>query len=111
MRDVPCTAGNHLDGRPLQAMPCKVQDADRHAPVHNDRAREIRIAYDPISPGAREQTQIEADAGTTRRCPHLQQRDGELVSIFPHAGPLAQRRTVIDQDAHLCKSFRVSILL
>ena len=35
----------------------------------------------------------------------------ELVCVFACAASFTQRRTVIDQDAHLFKSFRVSILL
>ena len=30
---------------------------------------------------------------------------------FADTATLAQRRTIVEEDAHLCKSFRVSILL
>ena len=36
---------------------------------------------------------------------------GQVADVFARAAPVAQRGTVIDQDAHLFKSFRLSILL
>jgi hypothetical protein len=33
------------------------------------------------------------------------------VCVLANTAALAQRGTIVDQDAHLCKSFRVSILL
>ena len=62
----------------------------------------------------------DADA---ERLEHLQQHAGatcrasqalrlrQLVRVLADAAALAQRGAVIDQDAHLFKSFRLSILL
>ena len=40
-----------------------------------------------------------------------QQRLDQLMRVLADAAALPQRGPVVDQDAHLCKSFRVSILL
>ena len=41
----------------------------------------------------------------------LKQGARQLKDVFADAAALAQGRPVIDQDSHLCKSFRLSILL
>ena len=46
-------------------------------------------------------------AGGKRR----QQRTDELMRVLAHTTALAQCGPIVDQDTHLCKSFRLSILL
>ena len=86
----------------------QIQQPHRHATIDDRRPFEARVAAHTILPRTRKQGQVEGDVSRRRR---LQQRSGELVSVFADAAPLAERRTIVEEDAHLCKSFRVSILL
>ena len=89
---------------PSQPVPEKVQQPDRHPPIDGRQAVQIRV----VEP---RRSRHELEKMVRSSVFVLRQRLDELVRIFADAGPLAQGRPVIDQDAHLFKSFRLSILL
>ena len=82
--------------------------ADWHAPV--DGSRLVNISrVQAVFPRTGESGQL--DAGRARTRIRAEQSLDELVCIFADTGAMAQRGAVVDQDAHLFKSFRLSILL
>src|SRR5438477_6628704 len=87
-------------------MPGEIEDADGPAAIDSTHTRKIRVLNpQPVLPGAREEGQVErAGVEGGRHRPY------ELVRIFADAAALAQGRAIIDQRAHLFKSFRLSIL-
>ena len=90
-------------------MPSEIQRADRNPPIDHAHAGQLGCdgRLHAILPRAREQGQVEsAVIGGARY-----ERARQPVRVFANAAPLAQRRPVIEDDAHLCKSFRASILL
>src|SRR5213594_399283 len=109
MGDVEGAAGQPLRGRPLQSMPCQVEQDARNSPIDQGCALELGRLDQTVLPGARKQCQLERTCAVV--CKSGQQGVRELMRILAHAGALAQRRTVIKEVARLLKSFRVSILL
>ena len=107
MGDVERCAGDRFGRGPVEAMPGEIQQRHWNAAVHERGAAEIAVGYQTILPRAREQDQFERAAIGRER----DKRARQPVRVFADAGPLAQRRPVIEEDAHLCKSFRASILL
>ena len=111
VRDVERAAGQRFRRRPVEPMPRQIQQRDRDAAID---ALPRRAA--PSSADRRSFHELENRVTSTRAAAAVVDeaaraaRD-ELMGVFADAAPLAQRRTVIDQDAHLFKSFRVSILL
>ena len=91
-------------------MPGEVEQADRHAPIDRGRAAQLRRVHQAILPGARENRQSEVAAAPRSRVA-FEQRPDELMGILTGAAAIAQRGPIVDEDAHLCKSFRLSILL
>ena len=108
--DVERAAGQALGGRPAEAMPGKVQKADGDPAIRQRGSRKIRRQNGAVLPRTREQGQIERVVPRARRG-EGKQRGDELMCVLADAASFAERRTIIDQDTHLCKSFRVSILL
>ena len=86
-------AGEHLDRRPLQAVPEEVQHPHGHAAVDDARAKAGRgIGSRPVVPRAREHR----DVIVVRRCVG----PDNFVHVLADAGARAQRRTVVDEDLH-----------
>ena len=110
MRDVVRAAGEHFGWRPSEPMPRQIQQPHGHAAIDDRRACQVRIRREPILPRAREERQLERRRRTAWRVRGKQCLD-ELMCILAGAAAFTQRRAVIDQDAHLFKSCRVSILL
>ena len=110
VRDVEVGAGEAFSRRPFEPVPRRIQHGDRHAPIDEGGAGDLVVAVDPILPGARKQRQIERRAGGSGGV-RRQQRSRQLKHVLADAAPLTKRGSIVDQDSHLCKSFRVSILL
>ena len=110
VRDVERPPRERFGRRPVEAVPREIQE---RAPERADRRRAAPRSPSSdgqaILPRAREERQRRAAAAASRRGA-TSARD-ELMRVFADAAAFAQRRTVVDQDAHLFKSFRVSILL
>ena len=96
-----------LDGRRFQAMPREVEGPDRPAAIDPLHALEARSL---IASRSFQELENTARSSASANNPPAQRSD-ELVRVFADAAALAQGRPIIDQDAHLFKSFRVSILL
>jgi len=114
VRHVEIGARKLLDGRPAEAVPREVQQANRHAPIDGARAAKVGRWDEAVLPRTGEDRQREVAAGLrsrTRQWISREQRLHELMRIFADAAPGAQRRSIVDQNAHLFKSFRLSILL
>ena len=109
MGDVERAAGDVFSWRPLEPVPRVVQDANGHASINGFRAGQLRGWQQPILPGAREQGEIDRTAPVRRNTG--EQRADQLMRVLADAAPLPQRGTIVDEYAHLCKSFRISILL
>jgi hypothetical protein len=103
MRDVVRAAGQRLRLRPLEPMPREIEEADRHASIDNRRACECGSGLQAILPRARKQRQRQR--GGRVGGGQGQERADQLVGVLPGAARFAQRGTIIDQDAHLFKSF------
>ena len=108
--DVESAAGDHFDRRPSEAMPGKVEDRHRYAAIDPRGAGEVGRRTEAIFPRARKQRELERAGRASGRI-FGEQGARQLVCVLANAAALAQRGTIVDQDAHLCKSFRVSILL
>ena len=114
VRDVEIEAGQLLDLRPAKAVPREVEQANRDPPVDGARAAKLGGGREAILPGTGKDRQGERAVGPrrpARRRIRREQRLYELMRVLAGAAPIAQRRAIVDQDAHLFKSFRLSILL
>ena len=109
MGHVDGSGDERFDWRPFESMPGEIQHAYWNPAIDDRRRGEIVAAMQTIFPRAREQRQVECRPRMTR--PAFNNARGELVCIFANTTALAERWTVVEEDAHLCKSFRVSILL
>src|SRR6476646_6104542 len=110
MRDVEAAAGDPFDRRPPETMPRKVENRHWDAAIDSRGAGEVGRRAEAIFPRARKQCELErANRAFGRK--FGEQCARQLVCVLANAAALAQRGTIVDQDAHLCKSFRVSILL
>ena len=87
-------------------MPGQVEHRDRYAKVHGLDALEGSGRLQPVLPRTREEGEVEPPVRMIGG-----QRADELAGVLPDAGGVPERRPIIDEDAHLCKSFRLSILL
>ena len=106
MHDVEIVSGERLHRWPSETMPCEVECAYRPPSIDSPHAAEIGVRnIEAVLPRAREHGKVEVGGGKPRR-----QGPDELVRVFADARALAQGGAVIDQRAHLCKSFVVSIL-
>ena len=105
MRDVMRASGHRFDRRPPEPVPREVERADRHAPIDDNRAIEVGRPLEAVLPRAREDRQLQ------RRVATREQRLDELMGVLADAAAFAQRGAIVNHDAHLFKSFRVSILL
>jgi hypothetical protein len=87
---------DHFDRRPFQPMPQIIQDPDRHSAVH-DLRREFRGESSrwPVFPRARKHRHVVAGAKVLMRV-----RPHKMVYVLTDAGPLTQRRTVVNENAH-----------
>ena len=108
--DVEIEARELLDPRPAEAVPGEVEQANRHPPIDGVRAAKVGRVGEAIFPGAGKDRQSEGAVGPRSRI-RFEQRLDELMRILADAAPRAQRRPIVDQDAHLFKSFRLSIVL
>jgi hypothetical protein len=106
VRDIDGAAGQHLSRWPAQPVPRQIQDAHRHSPIDQGNIPQLANVRQAVFPRARKEGDFELGQTVA-----LRQAPDELVSVLAGAGPFAESRPVIDQDAHLFKSFRVSILL
>ncbi len=89
-------------------MPCIVENGHRNAPIDARDSGRQPLAVEAILPGTGKSRELQRRCGP--RCKHLCERPHELVRVLADAAALAKRRPVVDQDAHLFKSFRISIL-
>ena len=81
---------------PPQAMPCQVEQPNRHSAVDGGDARELgRLDVEPIFPRAREYRELEHRLRKRR-----EKRLDELMGIFAGTAALPQGRAVIDQNPH-----------
>lgn len=82
-----------LDRRPSKAMPQKVQEMNRdpsvdlRRPSHDGRRQ-------AVFPGTRKQGERVGVLQARGEC------GGEPMDVLPDAGPLAERRSVVDEDVH-----------
>ena len=79
-----------------------------HAPIDDCGASEIGRGHQAILPGAREQREIER-AIRAAACELGEQRTAQLKHVFAYAAALAQRRPVVEEDAHSCLSLSDSV--
>ena len=105
-------AGERFGRRPAEPMPREVQQP---RPARGDRRsrapRSSACTAQPILPRAREERQRRAARWPRPADTRPSSARDELVRVLADAAALAQRRPIVDQDAHLFKSFRLSILL
>ena len=87
------SSGEHLDGRPFETVPGEVEDTYRNSDINS------RCAGDGVSIEAVPQRAREQDQRVVRRQLREQTRR-QAVHVFADAGALAQRRTVVEEDAH-----------
>lgn len=90
-------AGEALDGRSAEAMPCRVQDANGNPEIYDACAGHL-VRSEPVAPGARHQCE------PVVRREAADERGGKLVDVFPDAGALAECRPIIQQDAQTRQS-------
>jgi len=86
-----------LDGRPLEAVPGPIEQANRDPPVDiRDRADVAR--RQPVFPRAgEERDRVGAFAACGRAG---RKRPRQFVHVFAHAGPFPEGGTVVEEDAH-----------
>src|SRR5436190_14062984 len=101
MGHVKAPARQHVDGRPFQPMPEKVEESNGNAAIDEDGVSEIAIGWQAILPGAREQRELELRAVGRKQS---QERFRELVYILADTGSLPERGTVVQQGPHLPKN-------
>ena len=112
--DIEIEAGEAFDVRPAKAVPCKIEQSNRHPPIDGARAAKFGRFGEAILPGARKHRQGEVAVGSrrgTRWWITREQRFDELMCILAGAAAIAQRRPIVDQVTPVFKSFRLSILL
>src|SRR4051794_12935194 len=109
MRHVEAFARELLDRRPAQSVPREVQHADGGPLVDRMRLLQLRRAVKTVAPGTRKNGDVDWTVTVGRR--ELKQAGRKAAGVLADPGRMFQRRTVIEHDAHLCKSFRLSILL
>ena len=109
MDDIERAACQCFSRRPSKSMPGKVQKADRNAPIHANDAVERWVSGESILGRAREDRHL--DRRRVRASAERNEGTHELVCVFANAAAFPERCAVVDEDAHLFKSFRVSILL
>src|SRR5262245_18480295 len=110
MGDVKRAARHGFDLRPAETMPGDIEDRERNPPIDRlDRAK-IGRRMQAVLPGARKD-------GDFRRLLAVRswnvpgQRGHHLMTVLANAAPPPERGAIVDEYSHLCKSFRVSILL
>ena len=98
--------GQRLRRRPAEPMPAQIEQPDRQPAIDPCDAVRQTCRFEAILPRAGEHGELAACAlrETTRDRVH------ESMRVLPYAAALAERRPVVDQDSHLFKSFRISIL-
>ena len=103
-------AGDDFRRRPPEAMPreFRTRTGTRRSTVAAPAS--AVAAPQAILPGAREQRELEGPVFRVGR-ERGEQRAHELMGVLADAAPVPQRGTIVDQNTHLFKSFRVSILL
>ena len=97
--DVEIQAGESLDLRPPEAVPCEVEQANRHPPIDGARAAKVGRVGEAVAPGARKDRQGEVAVSSrsgTGRWITREQRFDELMRIFAGAAAIAQRRPIVD---------------
>jgi hypothetical protein len=94
LRDRDVAPGKPLDGRPARTMPGKVQQANGDTRIDDVGTRQ-RVVRQPVLPGTGEEGQPVTVAQS------LQERGGEPVRVLAHTRALAERRPVIDHNAHV----------
>ncbi|OLB62990.1 MAG: hypothetical protein AUI11_03315 [Acidobacteria bacterium 13_2_20CM_2_66_4] len=99
MRHVEPASGQRFRGRPVQTMPCEVEQADRHAPIDCRRAGQFRARNEPVLPRAGKDSQVERSIRSISRTGR-DQRSRELMRVLADAAPLAQRGAIVHQHAH-----------
>src|SRR5262249_974830 len=95
---------------PLESMPGKVEELDRKPWVDDRCPGELSWLDEAVLPRTREQRELQPIPIAARRC-RGNQRTSKLVGVLARAARFTQRGPVVHEDAHLSKSFRLSILL
>ncbi len=105
VRHVEPPTRQRFDRRPVESVPRQIQQADRHAPIDRGGAVEIRRQPQSIFPRAREDRQLQ------RRVPSREQGLDELMRVLADAAAFAQRRAIVNHDAHLgvAQAFRPAV--
>ena len=106
MHDVEIVSGQRLNRWPSKTMPRDIERAYGPSSIDPPHTAGFGVRnVEPVLPRARKHGKVEVGGGERRR-----QGPDELVRVFADARAVAQGGAVIDQRAHLCKSFVVSIL-
>ena len=110
MGDVERAARYGFDGRPAKTMPGEIEDGHRNASIDRFDRTEINRRMQAVLPGARKDGDFRRPlAGRSRNVPG--KRGHHLVTVLANAASPPERGAIVDEHSHLCKSFRVSILL
>ena len=109
MGDVELAVHEPLSRGPPESMPDKVEKANRDTPVDLSGTSQLWIVGEPIPGRTREDGDIKRlNCRTTGAG---QQGTNELMCVFADTAAVLERRPVVYDNAHLFKSFRLSILL
>src|SRR5262245_16461412 len=98
MRDVERASRQDFGRRPVQPVPGEVEQRDRHTPIDERRAAQAVLDRRAILRRTGEQSQV--DWTTAIAAGECEERARQFVRVFADAAAMAQRRTVIDHDAH-----------